>query len=234
MRLLICDDEELIVHDIQRIIESSFNGEHTTVGFTGVSEIAAYLIDNKDAHFDAAIVDIVLRDGSGISTAEYLKAKFPAIKLIFVTGFSRYIQDIYLKLCPSAVLTKPIKPDILIAGIKRLTTREENPAQNCILILGGKHIPASDIIFAESASRKIKLHTPGNTVEYYGKLGELDSLLPSELFVRCHKSNIINLTYVTELTASNAVMITGEQVPVSKSCLEQTEKSLLRFKGGLL
>lgn len=74
----------------------------------------------------------------------------------------------------------------------------------------------ADIIYIESQQEYIKLVTTGKT--YFSKLStsEMESLLPSHLFKRIHRSYIISVNRIDSYTA-DAVETGGISIPIGRS-----------------
>lgn len=53
-------------------------------------------------------------------------------------------------------------------------------------------------------------------IEVYGRLAEVARQLPSNRFVRCHKSYLVNLAYVAELGAHELTLDDATVLPVSR------------------
>jgi hypothetical protein len=89
------------------------------------------------------------------------------------------------------------------------------------------------IEYIESDLRKIKFHMGDETVEAYGKLSELAGQLP-QYFVQCHKSFVVNMTFVGELDSDCLLLASGERIPVSQKRRRSTREALASFVGRTL
>ena len=83
----------------------------------------------------------------------------------------------------------------------------------------------AQIVFVESDRRKVRVHTTRSVLESYSSLSDIAAVLPSN-FVQCHKSFLINLSYVAELGKTDIVTTTGETVPVSQRRHKATVEAL--------
>ena len=77
-------------------------------------------------------------------------------------------------------------------------------------------LPIRDVIFIESAGRKVTVHTTGGTWTYYQKMSELEEALAPFGFFRVHKGYLVNLKQVLSFDRSLIRMRNGESVPISK------------------
>ena len=102
MKILIADDERLIVDDLSSEVRDLFP-EAVIDGVTG-SEAALRLAEEKD--YDVAILDIDMPGMDGLSLARRIIAMQPYVNIIFVTGYKEYAYEA-LELYCSAFLLKP-------------------------------------------------------------------------------------------------------------------------------
>ncbi len=86
------------------------------------------------------------------------------------------------------------------------------------------------VSFAESVLRKVRIHVGGETVEVYGKLSDLKRELPSS-FVQCHKSYVVNMGFIKELSQEYVLLSSGERIPVSQKRRKEMREAFLAFVG---
>lgn len=75
------------------------------------------------------------------------------------------------------------------------------------------------ISYFESNQRKIILHTAKQIIEFYGKLSDVEDLLPDDTFLRVHQSYIVNMSKVKSLDKIGRTfeMMSGTSIEISKS-----------------
>lgn len=114
MRILIADDEKLILDDMKRDVEELL--PDATVDAANGPEEALTLAGKSE--YDVAILDIDMPGMDGISLARKLISAHPAINIIFATGYTEYAIEAHELYC-SAFLLKPI-------GVRQFKTAFEN------------------------------------------------------------------------------------------------------------
>lgn len=87
---------------------------------------------------------------------------------------------------------------------------------------GWKPIPFHDVKYLEARDRKTHVISDKYVGTHKNTLQEFEYILPRELFVRCHRSFIVNVHHIDEIfpdTHSTLVlsMTGGEKIPVSQS-----------------
>lgn len=126
-QILVVDDDPLIRKGLKFQLEME---GYTVVTATNAS---AALEQTKRRHFDAAILDIGLPDEDGLSLCKHLKSKagFP---IIFLTARRRELDEIVgLEVGGDDYITKPFNVDVLLAHLKAVLRRVNQPAENHVV-----------------------------------------------------------------------------------------------------
>ena len=92
-------------------------------------------------------------------------------------------------------------------------------------------LPYQDVIWIEAYDYYIKIHVKNKYFLVRDSLKNMEALLPENLFIRVHKSSIINIGYVSELaTTANGenevVLSSGVQLKVSRNYREKLKNLL--------
>ena len=94
MRILICDDDTLIIEQLKKYIESYFESNHLKcpelVSFTSGE---ALLTDKGEK--DIVFLDIEMPAINGMEVADAIRRLLPDILVIFVTSHTEYALDAY-------------------------------------------------------------------------------------------------------------------------------------------
>ena len=73
------------------------------------------------------ILDNKLPDGFGIDFITYIKQKYPAIKIIMISGFDAAAKDVALENGADIYLEKPFTRDQIFQAIETLLNRDNQP-----------------------------------------------------------------------------------------------------------
>ena len=105
MKILIVDDEKLIVDDLIHEVRALYPSPDTQIdGMTSASDALKMA---EETEYDVALLDIDMPDMDGLSLARRLIASCPVINIIFVTGYEAYALEAHEMYC-SAFLVKPV------------------------------------------------------------------------------------------------------------------------------
>lgn len=200
--ILIVEDEPLIADDIAMILERN--------GYT-ISEI----LDNaEDAlnHLSNNNVDLILcdvnieGDADGIQLAHQINSKFQ-IPIIFLTS---YYDNNTLKRAkaakPAAYIVKPFDEGDLVANIELVSLKSGSRSQSPIIEKFFvrdkselKAIEIHDIVYVESDDNYANIYTGNNKYVVSHTLKSVQERLPESIFIRIHKSYLINFNKITSI-----------------------------------
>ena len=228
--MLTCLDIEKRVHDILQ--KKGIN--HTTDVFYSGKELVA-----SKAKFDIILLDIKMDILNGIEVAQKLRENHSEFILIFITSAPEYIYNAFDVEAFHYIL-KPIDnlkfADILYRAVNKLCILPDE----FIVINQNRQtikLPLSEIMYFEIMGRVIKAHLSNQTYEFYEKLSVLEQKLPNEKFFRCHKSYLINFSYVASFEKTEITIDSSEKIPLSKRRYDNFSKAFLTFmkkEGGIL
>jgi DNA-binding LytR/AlgR family response regulator len=92
-------------------------------------------------------------------------------------------------------------------------------------------VPMNQIMFLEALSRKTMIHAENVKGNHKLNLSEVEWQLPDHLFIRCHRSYIVNVTFISEIHPDShstfvLIMKDGTRIPVSQSYSSYFRKML--------
>jgi CheY-like chemotaxis protein len=103
MRILVVDDEPLVLKVMRRMLE----GHDVVTAPTGIDALARY-----EPSVEAAIIDEHLPDMGGLEVAAFLRSKDPRLRIIITGG------DLPVAALPYPRLAKPFTGEELCAALK--------------------------------------------------------------------------------------------------------------------
>ncbi|WP_299156948.1 LytTR family DNA-binding domain-containing protein [uncultured Tenacibaculum sp.] len=181
---------------------------------------------------DLLFLDINMPKLSGISFPKFLE-KPPLI--IFTTAYSEYALESY-ELKAVDYLLKPIEFDRLLQGVLKakevlsqkkvgiktsLETSQEFSEQTVFIKSGSEfhQVPIQNIKYIESDGNYVTFHTTKRSILARYKISEVKELLPSQFFIRTHRSYIVALKHI-ETVKKNCVLVNKKEIPISSNYRE--------------
>ncbi len=213
---VICDDEKYFVDELHTQIKNFFLDKRMECQITEYS--SGKSLTEHMADCDLLFLDVKMEEQDGFKTAEILRKNGFSGCLIFSTVMK---NDMYRAFEYEAFdyLVKPFSQGAFERTMERfIHTLRTNKQQIIVSCRGQKSIVKSeDILYCEIINRKINLHlSDGSTVEYYGKISELEKSLDGSFF-KSHRSYLVNLRHILSYS-SNEITVSGdEKIPLSRS-----------------
>lgn len=236
-KILIVEDEMLIAANIS--LDLTNLGYEVTGILPRAEEALNHINENKP---DIILLDIQLRGKmDGIALAHKIK-ETKDIPIIFLTANSDEFHFARAKETkPHAFISKPFKKLDLQRAVELVESRvrelqKEAIESKGIEILEGflfvrNHermvkVAISDILYIEAERNYCRIYSTSQEHILVMTLKEMEAKLPSYPFLRIHRSFIVNLTHIDEITSQN-ISIEGKTIPVSRS---HREELLLRLR----
>ena len=226
MRIAICDDEK----NIRELIKGKIANQYPNANIIFYNSGEELLL--SDEHIDILFLDIQMSGKNGMETARELRKKDKSVIIIFVTAAEEYVFQAF-DVGAFHYIVKPINDtkftEVLYRAIeewnaKKLTNQE--PEEKYLMINnGGVHIKVTidDIVYAEVFNRKVVIHKLNETIEYYGKMSELEALA-GDSFFRPHRAYLINFKYVEKYDATTIYLEKGTALMAKQKYPEFVKK----------
>ena len=220
LRIAVCEDQGKDAERILAFIEESGIDAEVTHFKSG----GAFLASQPTGKFDIAFLDIYMGDVTGVETARVLRETDDRCGIVFVTSSEDFRSDAF-DVGAEQYLIKPVSKEKLLKTLQK--RKPDRRRKSCSVNAKGKHIdiPFDDIIYVEVKNHNCIVHTVDGMVET-GTTMTIESFeraLPSSRFMRCHKSYIVNLSYV-EGVDRDFMMKNGDTVYIRRSDLPRCKK----------
>ncbi|HIU19472.1 MAG TPA: response regulator transcription factor [Candidatus Limiplasma stercoravium] len=213
LRVLIADDDEGM-RSVMRKIVSRVEG-FVLAGQAADGETALALTEKLKPN--VVFLDVEMPGMSGVECARAIEDMDPSIIIIFATAHENYRGDAF-EVYAFDYLMKPFKVERVIQTLERardrLMLRGMRPLEPPVsrprvadgrLMLrhrdGVTFLDLKDILLVQREDRATVLYTL-NDGRYVtsDSLSEMEERLHSDAFFRCHKSYIINLNHIRDIT----------------------------------
>lgn len=234
-KFLICDDDEGFLQETKQTVLKLFADVALGVELFRERQQLEFYVEDNPGEINVVLMDIKLKDGSGIELAKKVLYFQPCSQIIFVSGYDRYYLDVY-DVEHVYFLPKPLDDALLKKAVARAVEHIKDIEYNCFVVSnknGSCRIPYNDILYLENELRKVHVHTAGERVTYYGRFEDLPRLL-DDRFRRCHNSYIVNMSKVRKLKDKKFYFENGKTVPISRTYYSEMRKAFLEHLDNLL
>jgi DNA-binding LytR/AlgR family response regulator len=218
MNVLICDDLPEDARRLESLLRASGYEVHTRVFLNGLD---ALRYANTSAAIDVCFLDIVMPDMSGIELAAELREGGYAGRIIFLSTSNEYGPESY-EVSAFSYLRKPPTPEKVRAVMERLAGEREKTDRAAIALKSpgiAKTLLLRDVAYVEVTQHKVHFAlSDGTETAVYMSLKEVaEKLLSDKRFVQSHRSYIVNMEYISEISESEILMRGGERIPVTRT-----------------
>jgi len=215
VRVVLADDEAGMRAVVRRMIERVEGFE-----LVGEAEDGKELLELVEQHRPQVVfLDVEMPEMTGVECARIIQDTDPSTVLIFATAHDQYMGDAF-GVYAFDYLVKPFKLERVLKTLERARDRiqrvEEKPlpplpqverpklAAARLMLRnrdGISFVNMQDVLLVQREERTTVLYTVGDgryiTAD---SLGEMEERLDRAVFYRCHKSYIINLNYIDNIT----------------------------------
>jgi len=229
MRILICDDDALIIEQLQKHIRSFFkNISLKCPEIVCFSDGESLLADTGEK--DILFLDIEMPGINGIYVGNELKRANDNIIIFVVTSYSEYLDDA-MRFHVFRYLSKPLDINRFFRNMKDAIDLYNTMTINLpIETKQGVHtLPASSVIAVEAQGRKVTVHTILRDFESVHNMQYWLELLPKNLFFQTHRSFIINFEHVTNFDRNLIYMTAGLSAYLTKRKYSLFKESYLLY-----
>lgn len=233
MRIIVCDDIEVICDNICSLLKEFFEQEGINdIEIVGYQNGEAVLKDTGEK--DIVFLDVELPGINGITVAKTLKANNPKTIVFLVTAYEQYTDDAF-RINAFRFIQKPFEKDRLYCNLKealhfyhtatgKIYVEEKN---------GGRTEYKSNIVFIESVDRASIIHYRDGFAYTSQTIKEWAEILNDGCFFIPHRSYIVNLHYVKSYNkntiyfenCSETAMLTRRKLKSFKNAYKNIVKS---------
>ena len=235
-KIAICDDEQSLIVELKKNLERYADETEKTICFFEFYD-GTELLENYQSDFDLIFMDIKMEKLNGLKTAEEIRKMDSIVGLFFLTSFSQYVWKGY-EYGAINYLLKPMKYGRLKMELDRFFSRyqgREEPYISFSNDAGKFKVLYKNLRYAETVKRNVLIHFESGEQVIYKSMKEIALLLETQRqFARCHASFIVNMAYVKSVENLEAVLTTGERVPISQPKRKEFMAKLADFWGDML
>lgn len=219
IKCLVIDDEELARALLKTYIDKVDYLE-LIADFESPLEAIQVL---KKTDIDVVFLDIQMPDLKGTDFAKIID---PKTKVIFTTAYSEYAIEGF-NLNALDYLLKPITFERFVQAVNKVNL-DTPTRETTISVKSGYDLHKlnySDINYIESDNEYVLFYTNDKKIMSHKTLKSLEKSLPESVFMRVHRSYIINKEKVTALKG-RYLLISSLKIPVSDRYYEKVKTDL--------
>ena len=229
MRFAICDDDTrqgAQLANMVRTLDEAVVCETYTSGEALVADIG----DGQD--FDAVFPDMEMPGMDGIAAGNAIRAIDERLIIVFVTSHTQYAVASF-QCEPLDYLVKPVETERLCTLLEKIRHRTSRNRVPLTFEEGGAYVRlyCDEIVYCESVRNGVIIHTKTETYKPRMTLSEVEAQLDPDLFGRCHRSFLVNLSFVRSFYGAELRLTDGHTIlPIGRKYAHAFKAAFIAYE----
>lgn len=234
IKIAFCDDEPSVLDELCALADRyrcEKNLPLETTAFHSPLDLLAEV--ERGAGYDILFLDILMPGETGMDAAAEIRRLDENVKIIFLTSSPEYAVQSY-SVGAHYYQLKPICADSFFRLMDSAVAACKK-AQTSGIVLRSKtgitRVELDRLEYCEVIHRTLFIHkTDGTVLECIGKLDDLSrQLADCGCFLRAHRSYLINLAHVHQLSYQAITMASQAQIPLPRGKYQEVKDAYLAF-----
>lgn len=234
IRIAVVEDDALCAEKTRGYIED-YGREAGEAFDVKIFHDGLALLNGYRSVFDVIFMDIEMPDLDGMATARKLRELDPVVIIIFVTNMAGYaikgyeVEALDYMVKPVSYFNFTLKLKKALRKLGRAADVSLSvPQESCVMRLN-----SSQIRYVEVINHNLVYHTDTGEYETRGSLTETEKLLSGHGFACCNHCYLVNLKYVSGIRDGSAVMVSGDELQISRPKKKAFLDALASYNGGV-
>ena len=235
VKIAICDDEEKSVALHKKIVMECLQSEGIGCEITTytLSQNLLYDITDDGFFYDLILLDIEMPGISGMEIPQKVIIFLPNVRIIFVTSHTEYAIDAFelsiFRYVPKNNLEAKLASAVVDAAqLLELETGQEYMIQTANRM---EKIPYKDIFYIQRDGKNASIVSSIGTSKVRKSLQQVFDELNTSEFIFIDRGYIVNIIQIMKISDSTAILKNGEQLPISRSHLQEVKQKINQFWG---
>lgn len=235
VRIAICDDDSAAVSRHEGIVKRCLqeNGiAYEIITYTQSNNLF-YDIADDSFFYDLILLDIEMPDMTGMEISEKIKSYLPKIKIIFITSHLEYAIDAFelsiFRYVPKNDLDNRLA--VAVTDAAKLIELEEGKEYTIRTSSRMEKIPYKEIFYIQRDGKNASIVSGSGISKVRKSLQQVFGELNAPEFIFIDRGYIVNLIQIMKISNSTAFLKNGEQLPISRSHLQEVKQQINRFWG---
>ena len=235
IKVAICDDEEKAVALHEQIVRKCLQSEGIGYEITTYTQSRNLIYDITDDGFfyDLILLDIEMPGISGMEIPQQLKGFLPNVRIIFVTSHTEYAIDAFelsiFRYVPKNNLE--VKLAAAVTDAAKLIELEAGQEYTIQTASRMEKIPYKDIFYIQRDGKNASIISSVGIAKVRKSLQQVFDELNTPEFIFIDRGCIVNIIQIMKISDGMVVLKNGEQLPISRSHLQEVKQKINQFWG---
>ena len=236
--LALCEDDKNDLDALCSLLDEWDAGHGAALRRKAFQSAAEMLESARRERFTLYLLDVMMPGTDGIGAAREIRGFDNAADIVFLSSSPGFAYDSYGVRALNYLL-KPARREELFPLLDRLHLQEKKNMEALTLKTSTVfvRVPYTQISYVEVIRKQVCFHlTDGTEYKVTGTLKDFETgLLERPEFMRVHRSYIVNMLQVEQLSYAGLRTFRGVTLPVSRTAYPQLQRAymaLLFDRGG--
>ena len=219
IKIAFCDDDLSVLKELSVLMDKYRTEKNQDIVYTSFNNPLELLAEvEKGNGADIIFLDVLMPGQNGISTAKEIRQYDTAVKIIYLTSSAEYAVDSY-SVGAYFYQLKPIWKESFYSLMDSVLSECRRDEKSSLILrsrTGITRLSLDKLQYCEVTGRTLLFHREGGAVlDSIGRLDDLcEQLKDYDEFVRCHRSYLVNMDYVQNISSKAITMADGSQIPL--------------------
>ena len=233
-KVAFCDDELSMLNKLRVLLDEYRMKQNREIDYTAFrNPLELLAVIERGIRFDVLLLDVLMPGENGIDAAAEIRRYDSNVKIIFLTSSAEFAVQSYAVNAFFYQL-KPVHAESFFRVMDAAIDKCEKEQTNSLILRcksGITRIELKTLEYCEVIHRTLFFHlTSGKVLESIGSLDELyDQLKPYGNFLRPHRSYLINMEYVQNLSARAITMTCLAEIPIPRGKYNEVKNTFLEY-----
>ncbi|WMJ21914.1 LytTR family DNA-binding domain-containing protein [Paludicola sp. MB14-C6] len=231
MRIAICDDDKNELNNMILLLEK-YKKEHTVMfTYQAFQSEVELLATAKAGDYSLYLLDVIMPVINGMEVAKEIRSFDTDVKIVFLTSSPEFAVASYNVKAMDYIL-KPVCEKRLFSVLDEFLQDSQKPQEGLTIKAknGMTRILFSRLSYVEVINKQVYFHLSDKSVrKVTARLVEFEqALLARPEFKRTHRSYIVNLYQIDQLTQREIITHQGNNIPVSRTLYKEVRDAYIR------
>lgn len=226
--IAIVDDEQEQIEYLSAIVSKWANENSHTCDISAFASAEAFLFEHSESDvFDILLLDVEMKNITGIDLAKQLRKNGSRAEIIFITSHFEFYGEGY-EVDALHYLIKPVQSDKLFTVLTKATEKLAVIPNSVIVNVNGETVKIfeSDILYIESFLHYIVIHTKKQEYKIKESISDFAEKLSGD-FYRTHRSYLVSLKNIVRISRTAVTLEGGTEIPLARGKYDDINRAYI-------
>ncbi len=229
----IVDDENTSAEYLKSLLKKALTERGLNTAFDLFPSGESFLsMLNEHYHFDMIFMDIEMPGLNGIEVSRRINALSPEALIIFVSSRGELVFDTFsvhpFRFLPKDQLEKRI-PELCDALSTELHRRNDSVFRFSDATGDIYSFSMQNIVYIEARNKDCRIVTTDGDSLVHLRLMDLEEQLPEDMFLKIHRSYLVNAAYILLIEKKTVSLTTKEELPLARNRADEVRDAFLKY-----